>query len=886
MTRKKKILIASGIIAMLLLAAVVILPLAFKDKIKAAVKQGVNENLNAKVDFTEVGVSMFRHFPYLTVTVDSVTIVGVAPFEGDTLLKVGRITASADVWSLIAGEKIRIRSIYLNTPMVNLIVLEDGRANWDIAKADSVQKPQEPSQGINIELKRYGIRNGNISYSDRSMGLDLQLINTIHKGRGDFADEQFSFSTSTQVEAFNLSYGGVKYISRAKADLSADLDMDMKNMKFTFKDNELRLNTLIMGFSGHIAMPSDPIEMDLKFDIQENDFSQFVSLIPGAYKEGFDKAKSSGTLALSGFIKGTYSATTMPGFGIKLKVEKGQFSYPELPVALSNVEINLDLNNPDGVPDHTIIDLSKMHLEIGKDPFDMRLLVKTPVSDPQIDGSIKGKINLSNVAKMFPLENETKLSGVLEADVAASGRMSAIENKRYQYFRAEGILTLNEFKYISSDFKQGLDISSAELIFNPKNITLNRFNLQSGKTKLSASGWIDNLMGYMFKEDQLLTGTLDINADMFDMNAFVSDTPDSTATNSQPTGVIEVPKNIDFQLSLRSKIIEIYEHKLSDATGNLVVRDRTMGLNGCSFQMLEGRVSINGFYDTKDLKKPNFFMNLELTGLDVRKTYDAFVSVKKLAPIAEKCNGKYSSVFSVKGEMDQHMEPIYGTLTGGGKLMTANVTIDNFKPLVKLAETLKMDQFKKFPVDNLNLSFKFENGRVNVDPFDLIVSGVKSNVSGSSGFDQTIDYLVVSQVPMQVAGFDASQAINILLEKANKLAGTSYSMGKEMTVRSRITGTVNDPKIDVGFGAASKADVASPKEQIKDIIETKKNELEDKAKAEADRLKKEAEAKAEQLKKEAEAKAKAEAERLKKELEEKAKKEAEDRLRDLFGKPK
>jgi hypothetical protein len=197
-----------------------------------------------------------------------------------------------------------------------------------------------------------------------------------------------------------------------------------------------------------------------------------------------------------------------------------------------------------------------------------------------------------------------------------------------------------------------------------------------------------------------------------------------------------------------------------------------------------------------------------------------------------------------------------------------------------------MDQFKKFPVDNLNLSFKFENGRVNVDPFDLNISGVKSNISGSNGFDQTIDYQVISKVPTQLAGVDASQAISSLLNQANQLAGTNLSMGKEVTLRSRITGTVNDPKVNVGFGPAGKTEPPSPKEQIKDLIETKKTELEDKAKAEVERLKKEAEAKAAQMKKEAEEKAKAEAERLRKELEEKAKKEAEDRLKDLFGKPK
>ncbi|MFM2190743.1 MAG: hypothetical protein RL491_1129, partial [Bacteroidota bacterium] len=337
MTRKKKILLSISSVLALLLVMMVALPFLFKDKIIEAVKKGANENVNAQVNFTDVGVTLFRHFPYLTVSIDSVSIIGRDAFAGDTLLHVGRLVATVDLMSAITGDQIRIRSIYLNTPTINLIVLEDGRANWDIAIPDTTQKPAGEGPGLKIQLKRYGIKNGNITYDDRSLGFYLKMTNAAHKGRGDFADDFFSFSTTTDVESLDMVYGGVKYLSNTKTSLKADVDMDMKAMKFTFKDNEIKVNELVMGLTGYVAMPNDPIEMDLKFDIRKNDFSNFVSLIPGAYKSDFDKAKSSGTLALNGYLKGVYSETTMPGFGLDLKIDKGQFSYPNLPVALNNV---------------------------------------------------------------------------------------------------------------------------------------------------------------------------------------------------------------------------------------------------------------------------------------------------------------------------------------------------------------------------------------------------------------------------------------------------------------------------------------------------------------------------------------------------------------------
>ncbi|MFM8950775.1 MAG: AsmA family protein, partial [Bacteroidota bacterium] len=141
MNRKKKILLSIASIVALLLIMIVALPFLFKGKIIEAVKKGANEKVNAQVNFTDVGVTLFRHFPHLTISIDSVSIVGRDTFAGDTLLQVGRMVATVDLMSVLSGDQIRIRSIYLNTPTINLIVLEDGKANWDIAIPDTTQSP-------------------------------------------------------------------------------------------------------------------------------------------------------------------------------------------------------------------------------------------------------------------------------------------------------------------------------------------------------------------------------------------------------------------------------------------------------------------------------------------------------------------------------------------------------------------------------------------------------------------------------------------------------------------------------------------------------------------------------------------------------------------------
>src|SRR5690606_3401698 len=151
--------------------------------------------------------------------------------------------------------------------------------------------------------------------------------------------------------------------------------------------------------------------MDIKFNAPSTEFKTLLSLIPAIYKNDFAKIKTSGKAVFNGFVKGEYNAVKMPAFNINLNVADGFFQYPDLPQPVKNIAIALKVDNPDGAPDNTVIDISRGHIEFGNDPFDFRLLLKKPVTDQYIDAAVKGKLNLAQVTQFVKLSGDTKLSG-------------------------------------------------------------------------------------------------------------------------------------------------------------------------------------------------------------------------------------------------------------------------------------------------------------------------------------------------------------------------------------------------------------------------------------------------------------------------------------------
>ena len=205
------------------------------------------------------------------------------------------------------------------------------------------------------------------------------------------------------------------------------LKIDNKTNTYTFKTDDIALNNLKVSADGSFQLANDSTyNMDIKFKSPSNDFKDILSLIPAVYKNDFDKIKTSGSALFNGFVKGTYSPQQLPAYDVTLQVKDGFFQYPDLPKPVKNIQVDMHVSNIDGQMDNTVVDISKGHLEMDNEPFDFKLLFRNPETAQYVDAVAKGKLDLGNVSKFVKLEGNTKLAGLVSADIFAKGNLSAL----------------------------------------------------------------------------------------------------------------------------------------------------------------------------------------------------------------------------------------------------------------------------------------------------------------------------------------------------------------------------------------------------------------------------------------------------------------------------
>ncbi|MBK8368339.1 MAG: AsmA family protein [Bacteroidetes bacterium] len=862
----KRILKWTGISFLLLLILVIAAPFIFKDKLVQIVKEEANKNLNAKVDFGEFDLTLFSSFPDFRFKIQKVSVVNIEPFKGDTLAYIKELSFDLNIKSVISGDKYQINSLIIDEPQINGIVMADGKANWDIAKASTDTAAVEPADTsatkFALKLKSLQIKHANITYNDMQGNMSAALKDMNYTLSGDFTQDNFILSNLLEIAELSYNMGGVGYLTKAKTRFKADLDMDMPNMKFTFKENEFDLNELGLTFDGFVSMPKDDIGMDLKFAAKQTEFKSILSLIPSVYSKDFASVKTEGKLKLDGMAKGTMHSSadgksdTYPSFEVNLGIANAMFKYPSLPKSVNNINIDVHVENKKDYLDATVIDVNKFHLEMAGNPINMWAHVKTPISDPDLAAEIKGVINLASVKEFIPMEAGDEMSGVVTADIAAAGRMSSIDKKEYDKFKMNGSLAIDKMNYKTTTLPYAVMLNSMKLNFTNQFVELAAFDALMGKSDVKASGKIDNFMQYIFK-DSLIVGHFNVQSNLMDLNELMASSGPTTA--AQPAAadtaamtVAEVPGNIDFVLNANITKL-LYDNLVIDnMNGNIEIKKRKVDMTNLNLGLLGGKVLMNGYYETTNPKKPSVDLSFKVENFDIQKTFAAFNTVQKIAPIGQYSKGMFTATLeNFKADLDQTMSPILSTLHGNGVFKTSSVSVGGFPAFVKLGEALKIEQLKNLNIQNVMAEYEFKDGRVNLrNPVKVKIDKIDAEITGSTGFDQTIDYNWKMTVPTEMFGAQANNMVAGLLGQASSAIGTTVSMPKTVKVNVGFGGTVMKPTVKTGTKAGEAG--ASVKDQAVTAIKDKANEEAQKiladAQAQVEKLKADAKVASDKLK--------------------------------------
>lgn len=789
----KKFAKITGLILMCILALMFILPFAFQGKIKEMVITEGNKMLNAEFGFDGLNISLFKEFPKASVGLEGFWLKGIGDFENDTLVYAGEAQVAVDVMSLFGDTGFDISKVLLSDTKVKAIVLEDGRPNWDVMKTDTTIVNEEDTtattSAFRIKLQELSIKDLNIIYDDRqgNMYANIQGFNATCSG--DMTADNTSINLEALIQALTFKMDGIPFLSKARITTELNIDADLKNNKFIFKENSLALNAIKTNIDGWVSLPTDAsVAMDLKLNTSDINFKEILSLIPAIYAKDFETLKAEGTVSLNAFAKGEIKGDTLPQFEADMIVKNGSFRYPALPAGVDAININASVKNPGNIMDATVVDINQFSLNMLGNVFAVTANIKTPISDPDFNVTAKGTLDLGQLKNVYPLE-DMSLNGIVTANMSLGGCLSYLDKEMYDKFNATGSINLREMLLKIKDMPD-VSIQKSTFDFTPKYLNLSETTVQIGNNDITADCRFENYMAFALK-GKTLKGQLNVQSNRFNLNDFMTaegDTviaavADTTATaNTEATGVIVVPKNIDFNMNVNMDEILFDKISIKNLNGKLLVKDGTIDMNNLSMNTMGGNVVMNGAYSTAQSEThPTLNASFAMNGLSFSQTFKELDMVQKMAPIFENLKGNFSGKMQIDTKLDSVMSPVFSTTNGNGSLSTKDINLSGVAILDKIADATKYTALKNISVKDMTINFTIKEGRLNTNPFDIKMGNMNMNLSGSTGLDQTIDYTGKLKLP----------------ETAGSIAALT-------TIDLKIGGTFTSPKISVDTQSMAK----------------------------------------------------------------------------------
>ncbi|WP_281235435.1 AsmA family protein [Flavobacterium gelatinilyticum] len=412
----------TGITLAVILALLFLTPVLFADQIKEKIKKTANESLTAELNYSDVSVSFFRHFPSLTLTLKDLQLNGSAPYKNEKFITAKEVSFGIDVLSLIFSKSAKIDEIYLSDSFINVKVNPNGEANYNIYKSTPQDSKPEDSTNTALKLDRIEILNSKIIYDDQSTKVHFDALGFDYLGKGDINKAVFDLHSKAKIEKLNIIYDNEPYLMNKKVDADLITQVNMNSLSFFFQQNNLKINQLSVDFQGKFDFLKDGYNMDFVIKSDDSELYDVFTAFPPKYVTWLSKTELKGNTNLLLTLKGKYIASQniAPDLNFDLKIEDGFINYDDSDFPVSDLNVEIKSKLPSLKPGLLIVNAANLSLNVGDDYFKSKFYLEG-IDAPNVDAEFKAKLDLEKLNKGLGVPGLT-LRGILTGDVKAKGK--------------------------------------------------------------------------------------------------------------------------------------------------------------------------------------------------------------------------------------------------------------------------------------------------------------------------------------------------------------------------------------------------------------------------------------------------------------------------------
>jgi AsmA protein len=635
-------------------------------------------------------------------------------------------------------------------------------------KAEMFTKINIDSMAIYLEKNRISLAgvkagfNGNFAFTQNGYDIDFALKTE----RIDFRD-LFTLMPSNYTQWFaetkingkasvGIEFRGSENDSlKSSPDLSVDFNVDKG--KITYAKTPVPLEKIDL--KGKFVLPSlDPELMAVRIDkmsfklgrdgtvasfemrgvsepYYKADITGSLDLDLLTRALGFKSMKMGGLLQYKAEIDGIYNTKkrVLPVMDLTVGLKDGMVSTTRYPGTLHDFNAEVSITDKSG---------GYSDLKIVADPFSFifdgnpfNLVAKMEDFDNlKYDISSQGDLNLDNLYKLFALEGIT-LKGEIIPDIKLKGNQKDAKAGRYNKLENSGTIEFRNFEFMSDQYPFPFVIPQGRIVVDRDKAWLKNTEVRYRDNLIRLDGYASNFMGYYFEGGDL-QGTLSVRSDSFNLDdfRFLMEGEDDT-TVVENTGVVMLPDNLNLALNAEIKEVLFSGTKIQNINGGVKLNKSAVTLTNTTLALAGAKFALDASYKPLSQQKATFTMNVAGDSFDVQRAYKEIPMFREMMSTAESIYGKISLKYSVNGELDSEMSPVYPSIKGGGYIKLEDVKVKGLKVLGEISKATGRDSINNPNLKGVIIKSHIKNNIITIERTKMKVLGFRPRFEGQTSFD-------------------------------------------------------------------------------------------------------------------------------------------------------
>ncbi len=717
-------------VVFVLLIALVIIAHAYKKEIIAKVVAQLNPYLNTEVRIQpdDIDFSILSAFPKAAVQFKNVTIFEPQYLtQRDTLCHAELIQLEFN-WYNIFNKKYDIDKIALKNAKMHLKILANGQNNWDIIKKDSSAKTTEKS--VKFAIRLIVANNLKLSYQDLKNRFSLSNNISDLKLSGEFYNADFEIKLELNGTTNNWTILNQKMFQNKALYVKSSIQK--AGDKYGFANSTISLGKMNYALNGNLEQIKAHWITHAKIDGKNTDIASVLSLLPQNIANKAKQYSSSGQFNFKLEIDGDINQSEH--LRIKTSIDANKMMVKEMNshMKLDIVKLEAQYLLNQGKSFITCNDFSTF---LNNNPISGNFKIEN-LQNPNINVKLKAKINLSDLQQFLNVDTISELKGYCNTNVSLAGKWEDIKNNfATNATQFSGDAKVDQLFLKFKHANEGIAVTSSYIQFDNNQITINETPIQFKNNNLSISGTVNNLFGYISKEQELnIHGK--IIADQLEPEKWIYKDGNNDSKKEKATLIIP---NLSYDLTTEITQLIYDKFAAKNIKGRITQTDEKISFSNVSFETLDGFCRLDAIANKE--KNGFIFSGVsDFSNINISKLFSSLNNFGQTTLTDKNIKGAASAKIEFLFPYDAYMKSNLAGVKIGADLEIANGELYQFKALEKLSGFVKLSELQNIKFNQLKSHIDISNKMIAIPNIAVNNSALNIKLHGTHSFDNLVDY--------------------------------------------------------------------------------------------------------------------------------------------------